>query len=178
MLQNARRWGVSRFDLIQIHNLKDWRTHLDTLIQWKAEGKVRFIGITTSHGRSHSELKRALRDSAFDFVQLTYNMNNREVEQELLPLAQEQNIAVIANRPFAGGRLFSQLQGRALPAWAAEFGIASWAQYFLKFIISHPAVTCAIPATSKFSHMVDNMGALSGRLPGSEERQTMLDFVA
>ncbi|MFP5506364.1 MAG: aldo/keto reductase [Gammaproteobacteria bacterium] len=177
MERSREFWGVERFDLMQIHNLLDWRTHLDTLRDWKAAGRIRYIGITTSHGRRHDELEQALNQFDFDFVQFTYNILDREAERRLLPLAQERGIAVIANRPFRRGALFGQVQGRALPDWAAEFDCANWAQFLLKFIVSHPAVTCAIPATSKPAHMLENMGAAYGRLPDAQLRQRMIEHV-
>lgn len=176
MEASRERWGVKRFDLMQIHNMLDWETHLETLKQMKAEGKIRYIGITTSHGRRHEELEQAMRKEAFDFVQFTYNVAEREVEQRLLPLAAERRMAVIINRPFDGGGLFERIKSRRLPAWAAEFDCHNWAQYFLKFIISHPAVTCAIPATSRVDHMVENMGALTGRLPDEALRKRMVEY--
>jgi len=166
-------WGVAHFDLMQIHNMLDWEGHLETLKAWKAEGRIRYIGITTSHGRRHPELERALMREPFDFVQFTYNLVDRDVEQRLLPLAAERGIAVIINRPFDGGALFAAVRGKPLPAWAAGFDCANWAQYFLKFVVSHPAVTCAIPATSQVPHMLENMGAGFGRLPDAGTRQRM-----
>ncbi len=171
-------WGVARFDLMQIHNMLDWRSHLETLKAWKAEGRIRYIGITTSHGRRHEEMERALAKEPFDFVQFTYNLADRDVEQRLLPLVAERGIAVIINRPFDGGALFDAVRGKPLPAWAAEFDCANWAQFFLKFIVSHPAVTCAIPATSRVAHMHENMGAGFGRLPDAGARQRMLAHYA
>jgi len=171
-------WDVERFDAMQIHNLLDWETHLETLKEWKAAGKIRYIGITTSHGRRHAEMEQALTREQFDFVQFTYNLVDREAEQRLLPLAAERGIAVIVNRPFQGGRLFERVRGKPLPAWAAEFDCANWAQFFLKFTVSHPAVTCAIPATSRVDHMTENMGALYGRLPNAETRRRMIDHFA
>ncbi len=178
MEQSRRLWGIARFDLMQIHNLRDWEVHIETLKQWKAEGKVRYIGITTSHGRAHAELERALMRERFDFVQFSYSLAERETEKRLLPLAAERGIAVLANRPFARGALFAKVHGRALPEWTREFDCASWAQFFLKFVVSHPAVTCAIPATSKVKHMVDNMGAGFGRLPDATLRRRMLAYFA
>lgn len=175
--RSRRLWGVPRLDLVQIHNLRDWRTHHATLRAWKAEGKIRYVGITTSHGRMHDELERALAKEPFDFVQLSYNLEDREVERRLLPLAADRGIAVIVNRPFQLGGLFEKVKGKPLPPWAGELGIASWAQYFLEFAVSHPAVTCAIPATSKVKHMEDNMGAARGRLPDAAERERMARFV-
>ena len=173
MESSRQLWGVPRFDLVQIHNMLDWETHLETLRAWKAAGRVRYIGITTSHGRRHEEMERALTREQFDFVQFTYSLYDREAERRLLPLAAERRIAVIANRPFDGGDMFNAVKGKPLPPWAGEFDCANWAQYFLKFIVSHPAVTVAIPATSKVAHMAENMGALQGRLPGPEIRRRM-----
>jgi diketogulonate reductase-like aldo/keto reductase len=176
METSQKLWGVPRFDLIQIHNMLDWETHWETLKEWKTAGRVRYVGITTSHGRRHDDLAKAMAKIPFDFVQVTYNLEDREVEQRLLPLAAERNMAVIINRPFDGGSLFSRVRGKPLPPWAVEFDCHSWAQYFLKFIVSHPAVTCAIPATSKVDHMVENMGAGFGRLPDAAMRKRMIDY--
>jgi diketogulonate reductase-like aldo/keto reductase len=177
MERSKRLWGVDRFDLMQIHNLRDWQVHVATLKEWKAQGRVRYLGITTSHGRMHDELELALAREPFDFVQLSYNLEDREVERRLLPLAAERGIAVLVNRPFQLGGLFDKVRGKSLPPWAKELGIASWAQFFLKFAVSHPAVTCAIPATSKLKHMEDNMAAGFGRLPDAPERKRMVRFV-
>lgn len=173
MNRSARLWGVARFDLMQVHNLLDWETHLETLTAWKAQGRIRHLGVTTSHGRRHETLEQVMRAQPLDFVQLTYNVADREAERRLLPLAAERGIAVIANRPFQGGALFDRVRDRPLPAWAAEIDCANWAQFFLKFIVSHPAVTCAIPATSKVAHMQENMGANIGRLPDTGMRARM-----
>jgi diketogulonate reductase-like aldo/keto reductase len=177
MERSRRLWGVRRFDLMQIHNLRDWQVHLATLKDWKAQGKIRYVGITTSHGRMHDELERALARESFDFVQLSYNLEEREVERRLLPLAAERGIAVLVNRPFQRGGLFDKVRGKPLPPWAKDLGIASWGQYFLKFAVSHPAVTCAIPATSKVKHMEDNMAAGFGALPDAAARERMVRFV-
>ena len=177
MEQSARHMGVERFDLMQIHNLRDWETHIETLREWKSEGRVRYIGITTSHGRSHREIETIMRDEALDFVQFSYNIANRDAEQRLLPLAAERGIATLINRPYQRGNLFRRVGGRSLPDWAADFDCSSWGQFFLKFIVSHPAVTCAIPATSKLKHMVDNMGAGHGRLPDPATRRRMIELV-
>jgi aryl-alcohol dehydrogenase-like predicted oxidoreductase len=163
---------------MQIHNMLDWQAHLETLKAWKAEGRIRYVGITTSHGRRHQDMERALAKEPFDFVQFTYNLVDRDVEQRLLPLAAERNIAVIINRPFDGGALFDAVRGKPLPAWASEFDCTNWAQFFLKFVVSHPAVTCAIPATSQVAHMQENMGAGFGRLPDAETRQRMIALYA
>jgi diketogulonate reductase-like aldo/keto reductase len=177
MERSRRLWGVPRFDLMQVHNLRDWQVHVETLKAWKAEGRIRYHGITTSHGRMHDELERALKKERFDFVQLTYNLEDREVERRLLPLAAERGVAVLVNRPFQLGGLFEKVKGKPLPPWAKELEIESWAQYFLRFAVSHPAVTCAIPATSKVKHMEDNMAAGYGRLPDARERERMVRFV-
>jgi diketogulonate reductase-like aldo/keto reductase len=176
MDDSQKLWGAPRFDLMQIHNMLDWETHWETLRGWKAEGRVRYVGITTSHGRRHEDLAKAMAKTPFDFVQFTYNLNDREVEQRLLPLAAEREMAVIINRPFDGGSLIRRVRGKPLPPWAAEFDCRNWAQYFLKFIVSHPAVTCAIPATSRVDHMVENMGAGFGRLPDAAMRRQMVEY--
>jgi diketogulonate reductase-like aldo/keto reductase len=170
-------WGVEQFDLMQVHNLLDWQTHLATLKEWKADGRIRYLGVTTSHGRRHAELESIMQKEPLDFVQLTYNLVDREVEQRLLPLAAERGIAVLANRPFQGGGLFSRFRNRPLPEWADEIDCQNWAQFFLKFVISHPAVTCAIPATSQVAHMRENMGAAYGHLPEPAMRRRMLEYV-
>jgi diketogulonate reductase-like aldo/keto reductase len=177
MESSMEKWGVSRFDLMQIHNMLDWKTHIETLKAWKSEGRVRYIGITTSHGRRHAELAAALQRESFDFVQFTYNLLDREAESRLLPLAADRGVAVIINRPFRRGGLFDLMAGRALPVWAGEIGCESWAQYFLKFILSHPSVTCAIPATRRVDHMQENLQAAMGELPEPNMRQRMVDYV-
>ncbi|TNF86654.1 MAG: aldo/keto reductase [Gammaproteobacteria bacterium] len=177
MRQSMRRLGVDRIDLMQIHNLRDWETHIETLREWKTQGKIRYLGITTSHGRFHAELEKIMQQQPLDFVQLSYNILDRTVERRLLPLAQERGIATLINRPYQRGSLFRKVRGKSLPAWAADFDCASWGQFFLKFIVSHPAATCAIPATSKLKHMVDNMAAGFGRLPDASTRQRMIDYV-
>lgn len=164
-------WRVPRFDLMQVHNFLDWETHLPILQEMKAEGRVRYVGVTTSHGRRHDLAEHIMRTRAIDFVQFTYNVANREVEKDLLPIAAERGIAVIVNRPFEGGDLFGAKTRRPLPGWAAEIGCATWAEAFLKFIVSHPAVTCAIPATSQRAHLQENMHALSGPLPDAKLRE-------
>ncbi len=178
MQRSSQRMGVKVFDLMQIHNLQDWQVHLETLKAWKANGKVRYIGITTSHGRFHDELEVILENEPFDFVQFSYNIMNRTAEERLLPIVRERGIATLINRPFARGELFRLVKGEALPAWAADIDVQSWGQFFLKFVISHPAVTCAIPATSKPHHMLDNMGAGFGRLPDMAMRKRMIEYIS
>lgn len=171
-------WGVHGFDLMQIHNLVDWETHLVTLKRWKSEGRIRYIGVTTSHGSRHNELEKIMRTQPVDFVQFTYNIVDREAENRLLPLAADRGIAVIINRPFRRGWLPERLQGRhPLPSWAAELDCDNWPQFLLKFIVSHPHVTCAIPATSQVVHMQENMGAGFGRLPDAAARRRMVRYV-
>ena len=177
MQQSMRRLGVDQIDLMQIHNLRDWKTHIETLRDWKQQGKIRYLGITTSHGRYHDELETILQQEPLDFVQFSYNIENRTVEQRLLPLAQERGIATLINRPYQRGSLFRKVRGKSLPDWAADFDCASWGQFFLKFIASHPGVTCIIPATSKLKHMVDNMAAGYGRLPDAATRQRMIKYL-
>ena len=176
MRESMRLMGVAVMDLIQIHNLRDWKTHLPTLRQWKQEGKIRYIGITTSHGRYHAELMQIMRTEDLDFVQFTYNIGSRTVEDSLLPLAADRGMAILINRPFQRGALFRKVKGQALPEWAREFDCQSWGQFFLKFIVSHPAVTCAIPATSNVNHMMDNMAANFGKLPSPSMRKRMLQY--
>lgn len=177
MKRSEKLWGGERFDLMQIHNLLDWQTHLETLLKWKSAGRVRHIGITTSHGRRHDEFAKVMSQKPLDFVQFTYNIVDREAEQRLLPLAAERGLAVIINRPFRRGELFDRFGRRPLPPWVGEFDCKNWAQFFLKFIVSHPAVTCAIPATSRGDHMRENMGAAYGALPDAEMRQRMIRYV-
>ncbi len=170
-------WGVERFDLLQVHNLLAWRAHLETLFAMKAAGRLRYVGVTTSHGRRHREFERVMASQPIDFVQFTYNIRDREAERRLLPLAAERGLAVIINRPFRRGALIDRLAARPLPAWADEIDCANWPQFLLKFIVSHPAVTCAIPATSRVDHMGENMGAATGRLPDRVLRQRMIAYV-
>ncbi len=176
MERSRQLWGIKRFDLMQIHNLRDWKVHLKTLKAMKAEGKIRYLGITTSHGRDHDELETLLKNHPFDFVQFSYNIANREVENRLLPIAMDRGIATIINRPYQRGNLFRQVKGKPLPNWASDIDVTSWGQFFLKFVLSHPGVTCAIPATSKVKHMVDNMAAQFGRLPDEKMRREMIGY--
>ncbi len=169
-------WRIPQFGLFQVHNLVAWQTHLPYLQQLKSDGKIRYVGISTSHGRRHRELKRIMETEDIDFIQLTYNIQDREAERHLLPMAIERDIAVIANRPFRRAALFDHLHGRRLPAWAEDFDCQNLAQFLLKFIVSHPAITCAIPATSQVAHMTENMGAQLGRLPDATARRRMIQW--
>ena len=168
-------WKVKRFDLLQVHNLLDWEVHLPILQAMKREGRVRYVGVTTSHGRRHDLAAKIMRTEKIDFAQFTYNVARREVERDLLPVAAERGIAVIVNRPFDGGELFGAKTARPLPGWGREIGCATWAQAFLKFIVSHPAVTCAIPATSQRAHLAENMRALAGPLPDAALRRRIAE---
>jgi diketogulonate reductase-like aldo/keto reductase len=169
-------WGLDRFDLVHVHNLVDWRVHLPWLQAWKEQGKLRYIGVTTSHGRRHEEMANIIREQPVDFVQFTYNIVDREVESNLLPMALEHGKAVVINRPFRGGDLFRQVRGKPLPPWAGELGCTTWAQFLLAWIISHPAVCCAIPATSNPQHLAENMSMLGAALPSARQRQQMLEW--
>lgn len=173
-----RLWGVPRFDLMQVHNLLAWEQQLPLLQEMKAAGRLRYVGITTSEGRRHRDFEQIMRSQRIDFVQLTYNLLDREAEERLLPLARERGIAVLANRPFREGALLRDLQRHPLPGWAREIGCRSWAQAALKFIVSHPAVTCAIPATSNPEHVRENMAAALGPMPDEALRRRMAADVA
>jgi diketogulonate reductase-like aldo/keto reductase len=177
METSFKRLGTDRLDLMQIHNQVDWRTHLQTLRAWKEQGRVRYIGITHYTESAYGDLAKVIEAEDLDFVQLNYSIVDRAAEKRLLPLARERRVAVIVNRPFEKAGLFDKVRGKDLPAWAKELDCASWAQFFLKFILAHPAVTCAIPATSKPKHLLDNMQAGLGRLPDSATRNKMAEYV-
>ncbi len=170
MEQSLRRLRAERLDLLQIHNLLDWRTHLRTLREWKEAGRVRYIGVTHYTASSYDELERVLRAERLDFVQVNYSVGEPEAERRILPLAADRGVAVLVNRPFSEGDLFKRVRARPLPPWAGEIDCESWAQLMLKWIVAHPAVTCAIPATSRSEHLVDNMKAGVGRLPDAAMR--------
>ena len=176
METSFKRLRVERMDLMQVHNLVDVATHTETLKQWKAKDRVRYIGITHYTSSAYAEVERWLKTGAYDFVQINYSLAERDAEKRLLPLAKEKNVAVIINRPFAEGALFRRTKGKPLPPWAAELGIASWAQYFLKWIVGHPAVTCAIPGTGRPEHMRDNLAAAQGPLPDAATRRKMVEY--
>ena len=178
MDESFKRLRTQRMDLMQVHNLVDYRAHLSTLRRWKEEGKVRYIGVTHYTASAYDELARVLAGEDLDFVQINYSLGERDAEKRLLPVAAERRIAVLINRPLGAGGLFTKVRGKPLPAWANEIGCASWAQFFLKFVISHPAVTCAIPATSKTAHLIDNMQAGVGSLPSAAVRKQMADYFA
>jgi diketogulonate reductase-like aldo/keto reductase len=178
MQRSVERMRAGRMDLMQVHNLLDVETHTQTLLDWKARTRVRYIGITHYTSSAYPEVERLLRSGQYDFLQINYSLAESESEQRLLPLAQELGVAVIANRPFAEGAMFRRVRGKPLPPWAAELGIASWAQYFLKWIVSHPAVTCAIPGTGTPEHMADNLKAGFGVLPDEAQRRRMAQYYA
>ncbi len=176
MEESLRRLRVRRIDLLQVHNLVDWRTQLTTLRHWKDQNKIRYIGVTHYTASAYEELASVLENQELDFVQLNYSIAERDAERRLLPLALDKRVAVLVNRPFAQGALFRKLSGKSLPPWAKEIGCATWSQFFLKFIVSHPAVTCVIPATSKIDHLIDNMQAGVGPLPDTTMRQRMARY--
>jgi diketogulonate reductase-like aldo/keto reductase len=176
MNESFRRLRVERMDLMQVHNLVDVATHTKTLQEWKKQGRVRYIGITHYTSSAYAEVERWMKTGNYDFLQINYSLAERAAEQRILPLARELNIAVIANRPFAEGALFRRTKGKALPPWAAELGIGSWAQYFLKWIVGHPSLSCAIPGTAKPEHMRDNIAAGTGTLPDEAARKKMLQY--
>lgn len=171
---SRKKWGVTRFDLLEVHNLLSWQEHLPMLIDMKAKGQIRYVGITTSEGRRHAEFERVMRTQPLDFIQVTYNAIDREVERRILPLARERRIAVIINRPFQSGPLVRRAKRHKLPDWATEIDCTNWAQILLKFIVSHPAVTCPIPATTRVDHVRENIGASYGRLPDAGLRKRIV----
>jgi aryl-alcohol dehydrogenase-like predicted oxidoreductase len=177
MENSLRLMRAQRMDLMQIHNLLDLATHARTLREWKAAGRIRYLGITHYHAGAHADLERLVRTREWDFVQFNYSMAERDADARLLPACAEAGVAVIVNRPFSEGALFPRVKGKALPAWAAEFDCASWAQFFLKYILSHPAVTCAIPGTRRAAHLKDNMHAGMGRLPDAATRRGMVEYL-
>ena len=178
MQRSLERMRAAPLDLLQVHNLVDVETHTRTLLAWKAEQRVRYVGITHYTASAHAEVERWLRTRQYDFLQINYSLEEPHAADRLLPLAAQLGVAVMVNRPFATGGMFARVRGKPLPPWAAELGIASWAQYFLKWIVSHPAVTCVIPATSKPAHMKDNVAAGFGPLPGEAERRRMAQYYA
>jgi aryl-alcohol dehydrogenase-like predicted oxidoreductase len=178
MQESYKRLRTDKMDLLQVHNLVDYRTQLGTLRRWKEQGKVRYVGVTHYTASAYDELARVLAREDLDFVQLNYSLAERDAEKRLLSLAAERRLAVLINRPLAAGNLFSRVLGKPLPPWTNEVGCATWAQFFLKFVISHPAVTCAIPATSKVQHLSDNMRAAFGLMPDASARERMARYVA
>ncbi len=174
--ESMRRLRTERLDLLQIHNLLDWRSHVPTLRELQATGKLRQAGITHYRADAHADLEQVLREERFDWVQVNYSLAEREAEARLLPYCREHGIAVMVNRPFADGAMFEHARGKPLPSWAGEVGCASWGQFFLRYVLSNPAVTCAIPATSKARHMQDNLGGGSAPLPDATQRERMAKY--
>ena len=177
MAQSLQRLRTPRLDLMQVHNLVDWRTHLRTLGEWKRTGRVRHVGVTHYTASAYAELEQVMKSEPLDFVQLNYSLVERDAERRLLPFAVDRGLAVLVNRPFAEGALFRRVRGQALPPWAVEAGCRSWAQVFLKWIVAHPAVTCVIPATSRPEHLEDNMQAGVGSLPDAALRDRIARLV-
>src|SRR6266545_1577089 len=175
--ESRKHWNIPRFDLLEVHNVLSWEEHLSTLFAMKATGRLRYVGVTTSEGRRHDEIERIMRSRPLDFVQVTYNVLDREVEDRILPLARERSIGVIVNRPFRRGELIRKLARSPLPNWAGEIDCANWPQLLLKFIVSHPAVSCAIPATTRVDHVRENLGAAYGRLPNEPMRRRLVAYV-
>jgi diketogulonate reductase-like aldo/keto reductase len=177
MEESMRLLRTQRIDLMQVHNLVDWRSHLRTMQAWQGQGRIRHLGITHYHAGAYEELMDVMRTRAFAFVQFNYSVGEREAEARLLPLAAELGMGVIVNRPFAQGGLFARVRGKPLPPWAPEFDCTSWGQFFLKWILGHPAVTCVIPGTRRVSHLLDNLGAGRGRLPDTAQRSRMITYL-
>lgn len=176
MEDSMNKMRRKKIDLMQVHNLIDWQTHLKTLRKWKEEGKIRYIGVTHYTDSAHGQLEQIVSSERLDFVQFNYSIRNRHAEERLLSTAKDKGTAVIINQPFETGSLFNAVREKALPPWAAEYEIKNWAQFFLKYILSHPAVTCVIPGTSNPDHLVENMEAAYGRLPDGKARKKMTDF--
>jgi len=175
--QSFKRLRTNKIDLIAVHNLRDTQTQLRTLRELKHAGRIRYVGITTSFERQYPEFEQTIKDETLDFIQVDYALDNRNADERILPLAADRGAAVMINLPFGRGRLFKAVQGKKLPDWAAEFDCKTWAQFFLKYIVSHPAVTCAVPGMAKPEYVVDNLGAARGRLPDAAMRRRMEKFI-
>jgi diketogulonate reductase-like aldo/keto reductase len=178
MERSLARLQTKRIDLMQVHNLVDTKTQLATMREWKSAGRLRYIGVTHYKASASFALEKILREEKIDFIQINYSLMEREADERILSFAHERGVAVIVNRPFGGGDLFSRARTQKLPEWAAEFDCKSWAQFFLKWIVANPAVTCAIPATGNVEHLKDNLLGGVGRLPDAKMRQRMVDLVA
>ena len=176
MLSSMKKMRRKTIDLMQVHNLVDWKTHLQTLREWKKEGRIRYLGVTHYTDSQHDELAAIVSKEKLDFVQFNYSIRNRNAEKRLLKTAADHGTAVIINQPFETGSLFNAVNGKALPAWASDYEISNWAQFFLKYIVSHPAVTCAIPGTSNAVHVIQNMEAAYGKMPDNSARKVMADY--
>lgn len=176
MEQSFKLMRTSTMDLMQIHNLLDLTVHTRTLRDWKTAGRIRYMGITHYHAGAHAELEKLVKTNSYDTVQFNYSLVEREAEARLLPACADAGVAVIINRPFAQANLFSRVKGKALPPWCADFDCTSWAQFFLKYLLGHPAVTCVIPGTRRVDHLRDNLGAGTGRLPDAAQRKRMVEW--
>ncbi len=177
MNQSIDRMNKQPMDLMQIHNLLDWKTHLSTIRDWKEKEKIRYLGITHYTDSAYDQMIKIIQSEKIDFIQIDYSIDNTNANNKLLPLAQDKGIAVLINRPYNGGSLFRKIKGKKLPPWAKELNINSWGQYFLKYILGNEAVTCVIPGTAKPEHILDNLGAGFGRLPSSSEQKNMIDWL-
>lgn len=175
--QSFRRLRTDKIDLLAVHNLRDTDTQLRTLREMKAAGRIRYVGITTSFDKQYGEFEQTIKKEALDFVQVDYALDNRDAGDRLIPLAQDRGMAVMINLPFGRGRLFNAVKGRKLPEWAAAFDCVSWAQFFLKYIVSHPAITCAVPGMARPEYVVDNLAAARGRMPDAAMRRRMEQFI-
>ena len=178
MERSFARLQTKRVDLMQVHNLVDVTTQLATMRDWKAQGRIRYIGITHYESGAFGEVEKVLQSEKLDFVQINYSIMEREADERILPLARDRQVAVIVNRPFGGGDLFNRVRGKPLADWAAEFDCRSWAQFFLKWIVANPVVACAIPATNDPRHLQDDLQGGVGRLPDAKMRQRMVEFVS
>lgn len=171
MRSSAKKLKTEKFDLMQVHNLRGWKTALPVMREWQQEGRIRYIGITTSRSSQYEEFEHVLKNEKLDFIQINYSLEQREAANRLLPMAADRGVAVMINRAFGGGRIFQSVGDQPLPDWAKDFGCESWAQFLLKYAIGHPAATLAIPGMTKLHHVDDNFGAAHGRLPTAEERR-------
>ena len=175
--ESFKKYRTSKIDLIAVHNLRDTDTQLRTLREMKRAGRIRYVGITTSFDNQYGEFEQTMKKESLDFIQVDYALDNRDAGERIIPLAADRGMAVMINLPFGRGRLFNAVQGKKLPEWAAEFDCQSWAQFFLKYIVSHPAITCAVPGMAQAKYVVDNLGAARGRSPDAATRRKMEQFI-
>jgi len=172
-----KKYRTNKIDLIAVHNLRDTSSQLRTLREMKTAGRIRYVGITTSFDNQYGEFEQVMKKESLDFVQVDYALDNRDAGGRIIPLAADRGMAVMINLPFGRGRLFKAVEGKRLPEWASEFDCQSWPQFFLKYIVSHPAVTCAVPGMARPEYVVDNLGAARGRLPNAAMRRRMEQFI-
>jgi len=175
--QSFKKFRTNKMDLIAVHNLRDTETQLRTLREMKQAGRIRYVGITTSFDNQYGEFEQVMKKESLDFIQVDYALDNRDAGERIIPLAADRGMAVMINLPFGRGRLFNAVQGKKLPEWANEIDCRSWAQFFLKYIVSHPAITCAVPGMARPEYVVDNLGAARGRLPDAAMRRRMEQFI-